>query len=133
MDTQPGIRGSISTVYQAQWAPKAKRPGKKTKSKSSSKNVVALKVMRTRSQKMRDIYDMLFILRHPNIINVIDFINDPVRGQCTMVTNWIDGVNLMQMVKFVSPQGINETVAANIGRQIVLGLAYLHERRIFHG
>ena len=130
LEQQPGVRGSISTVHMAQWVPKKNGKRIRDVQPHTQKNIVSLKVMRSRSSHLRDIYDLLFILRHPNIINVIDFMSDPVRGHCTMVTDWINGVNLMQMVKCSSPQGINEIVAANIARQIVAGLSYLHQRRI---
>ncbi|KAE8734791.1 Serine/threonine-protein kinase GRIK2 [Hibiscus syriacus] len=71
------------------------------------------------------------ILEHPNIVNLIEVIDDPAMDQFYMVLEYVEG-------KWVcddsGPQGgIGEDTARKYLRDIVSGLMYLHAHNIVHG
>ncbi|XP_022731063.1 serine/threonine-protein kinase GRIK2-like [Durio zibethinus] len=71
------------------------------------------------------------ILQHPNIVNLIEVIDDPSTDQFYMVLEYVEG-------KWVCegsgpPGGIGESTARKYVRDIVSGLIYLHAHNIVHG
>ncbi|XVE79061.1 hypothetical protein DITRI_Ditri14bG0027500 [Diplodiscus trichospermus] len=70
-------------------------------------------------------------LEHPNIVNLIEVIDDPSMDQFYMVLEYVEG-------KWVCegsgpPGGIGEDTARKYVRDIVSGLTYLHGHNIVHG
>ncbi|WCJ41037.1 geminivirus rep interacting kinase 1 [Euphorbia peplus] len=66
------------------------------------------------------------MLDHPNIVNLIEVIDDPNTDHFYMVLEYVDG-------KWVSGCGIGETTARKYLRDIVSGLMYLHAHHVVHG
>ncbi|CAH8362387.1 unnamed protein product [Eruca vesicaria subsp. sativa] len=70
-------------------------------------------------------------LEHPNIVNLIEVIDDPETDHFYMVLEYIDG-------KWVydgsgPPDSIGEKTARKYLRDIVAGLMYLHAHNVIHG
>ncbi|KAK9279728.1 hypothetical protein L1049_013410 [Liquidambar formosana] len=71
------------------------------------------------------------MLNHPNIVNLIEVIDDPNTDHFYMVLEYVEG-------KWVCegsgpPGGIGENTARKYLRDIVSGLMYLHAHNIVHG
>ncbi|XP_068665073.1 serine/threonine-protein kinase GRIK2-like [Aristolochia californica] len=71
------------------------------------------------------------MLDHPNIVNLIEVINDPNTDNFYMVLEYVEG-------KWVCegsgpPGGLGENTARRYLRDIVEGLMYLHSHNIVHG
>lgn len=71
------------------------------------------------------------MLDHPNIVNLIEVIDDPNTDNFYMVLEYVEG-------KWVCegsgpPGGLGETTARKYLRDIVSGLMYLHAHNIVHG
>ncbi|KAF3455010.1 hypothetical protein FNV43_RR05458 [Rhamnella rubrinervis] len=71
------------------------------------------------------------ILDHPNIVNLVEVIDDPDTDHFYMVLEYVDG-------KWVCegsgpPAGLEEDIARKYLRDIVSGLMYLHAHNIVHG
>nr|VDD20479.1 unnamed protein product [Brassica oleracea] len=71
------------------------------------------------------------ILEHPNIVNLIEVIDDPETDHFYMVLEYIDG-------KWVydgsgPPGALGEKTARKYLRDIVTGLMYLHVHNVIHG
>lgn len=71
------------------------------------------------------------MLDHPNIVNLVEVIDDPEMDHFYMVLEYIEG-------KWVCegsgpPGGLGESTARKYLRDIVSGLMYLHDHKIVHG
>ncbi|KAK2987759.1 hypothetical protein RJ640_016354, partial [Escallonia rubra] len=71
------------------------------------------------------------MLNHPNIVNLIEVIDDPTMDHFYMVLEYVEG-------KWVCegsgpPGGLGENTARKYLRDIVSGLMYLHAHNIVHG
>ncbi|KAL6204820.1 hypothetical protein ACLB2K_022087 [Fragaria x ananassa] len=71
------------------------------------------------------------MLEHPNIVNLIEVIDDPDTDHFYMVLEYVEG-------KWVCegsgpPGGLGESTARKYLRDIVRGLMYLHDHNIVHG
>ncbi|ESQ42290.1 hypothetical protein EUTSA_v10013666mg [Eutrema salsugineum] len=71
------------------------------------------------------------ILEHPNIVNLIEVIDDPESDHFYMVLEYVDG-------KWVydgsgPPGALGEKTARKYLRDIVAGLMYLHAHNVIHG
>jgi [calcium/calmodulin-dependent protein kinase] kinase len=71
------------------------------------------------------------ILEHPNIVNLIEVIDDPETDHFYMVLEYVDG-------KWVydgsgPPGALGEKTARKYLRDIVTGLMYLHAHDVIHG
>uniref|UniRef100_A0A1J3JAN6 non-specific serine/threonine protein kinase n=1 Tax=Noccaea caerulescens TaxID=107243 RepID=A0A1J3JAN6_NOCCA len=71
------------------------------------------------------------ILEHPNIVNLIEVIDDPETDHFYMVLEYVDG-------KWVydgsgPPGALGEKTARKYLRDIVTGLMYLHAHNVIHG
>ncbi|XP_065865876.1 serine/threonine-protein kinase GRIK1 [Euphorbia lathyris] len=66
------------------------------------------------------------MLDHPNIVNLIEVIDDPHTDHFYMVLEYVDG-------KWVNGGGIEESTARKYLRDIVSGLMYLHAHNVVHG
>ncbi|XWS73707.1 hypothetical protein CRYUN_Cryun02cG0151500 [Craigia yunnanensis] len=83
---------------------------------------------------MTDVFREVLIMKmleHPNIVNLIEVIDDPSTDQFYMVLEYVEG-------KWVCegsgpPGGIGEDNARKYVRDIVSGLMYLHAHNIVHG
>ncbi|GMI81631.1 geminivirus rep interacting kinase 2 [Hibiscus trionum] len=71
------------------------------------------------------------ILEHPNIVNLIEVIDDPTMDQFYMVLEYVES---KWVCEDSGPQGgIGEDTARKYVRDIVSGLMYLHAHNIVHG
>jgi serine/threonine protein kinase len=95
---------------------------------------VALKTMRTNDDEvgevLRNEYDVLTQLAHPNIIRALDF--HAGAGRYTLVMELFNGPSLEQAVKSWPTRHLQEPVAQHLGSQLFCAVAYLHERQILH-
>ncbi|KAK4747205.1 hypothetical protein SAY87_026242 [Trapa incisa] len=71
------------------------------------------------------------ILEHPNIVNLIEVIDDPDTDHFYMVLEYVDGKR--DSDGSIPPVGIGENVARKYLRDILSGLTYLHAHNIVHG
>ncbi|XP_043699548.1 serine/threonine-protein kinase GRIK2-like isoform X2 [Telopea speciosissima] len=70
------------------------------------------------------------ILDHPNIVNLIEVIDDPNTDHFYMVLEYVEG----RWVCESGPRGgLGESIARKYLRDIVAGLMYLHDHNIVHG
>ncbi|XP_058079539.1 serine/threonine-protein kinase GRIK1-like [Magnolia sinica] len=70
-------------------------------------------------------------LEHPNIVNLIEVIDDPESDQFYMVLEYVDGERICDPSG--SPGGIGERSARRYLRDMISGLMYLHAHNIVHG
>ena len=68
-------------------------------------------------------------LKHPNIVSVLDFAIDS-DGTSYIVMEYIEGVNLSEILKSVGPPGLALTL--NVAHQALSALGYLHEHQVVH-
>lgn len=71
------------------------------------------------------------ILEHPNIVNLIEVIDDPTTDQFYMVLEYVEGKWICEGSG--PPGGLGEIKAQKYLRDIVFGLMYLHAHNIVHG
>lgn len=73
-------------------------------------------------------------LRHPNIVQVYDFDQDPETGQYYMVMEYIDGPTLSTELERLRAQGQWMTIphAISITRDLASALAYAHAHNMVH-
>ncbi|KAL4336072.1 hypothetical protein GQ457_07G036200 [Hibiscus cannabinus] len=82
------------------------------------------------SDVLREV-QIMKILEHPNIVNLIEVIDDPAMDQFYMVLEYVEGKCVCEDS---GPQGgIGEDTARKYVRDIVSGLMYLHAHNIVHG
>ncbi|XP_024544736.1 serine/threonine-protein kinase GRIK1 isoform X2 [Selaginella moellendorffii] len=70
-------------------------------------------------------------LRHPNIVRLIEVIDDPECDQLYMVLEYIEGQRMFKQSG--PPGGLGESTARRYFRDIVAGLMYLHNNKVIHG
>ncbi|KAG5248228.1 serine/threonine-protein kinase [Salix suchowensis] len=71
------------------------------------------------------------MLDHPNIVNLVEVIDDPNTDHFYMVLEYVDGKRVWEGSG--PPGGIGEDTARMYLRDIVSGLMYLHAHNIVHG
>ncbi|KAF8100446.1 hypothetical protein N665_0224s0029 [Sinapis alba] len=71
------------------------------------------------------------ILEHPNIVNLIEVIDDPETDHFYMVLEYIDGKWVYDGSGL--PGALGEKTARKYLRDIVAGLMYLHAHNVIHG
>ncbi|KAL8204718.1 hypothetical protein R6Q57_010341 [Mikania cordata] len=71
------------------------------------------------------------MLNHPNIVNLVEVINDPNTDHFYMVLEYVEGKWVFEGAG--PPGGLGEKVARRYLRDIVSGLIYLHAHNIVHG
>lgn len=70
-------------------------------------------------------------LDHPNIVKLIEVIDDPESDHLYMVLEYLEGRSIFEGSG--PPGGIGEATARRYFRDIAAGLVYLHNHRIVHG
>ncbi|KAM0915373.1 hypothetical protein ACQ4PT_010907 [Festuca glaucescens] len=89
-----------------------------------------LKVRVVRSETaMTDVLrevSLMKMLDHPNIVNLIEVIDDPNTDKFYMVLEYVEG-------KMVCGDGLGEDTSRKYLRDIISGLMYLHAHNIIHG
>nr|GEZ21293.1 serine/threonine-protein kinase GRIK2 isoform X1 [Tanacetum cinerariifolium] len=71
------------------------------------------------------------MLDHPNIVNLVEVIDDPNTDNFYMVLEYVKGQWVFEGAG--PPGGLGETVARSYLRDVVSGLMYLHSHNIVHG
>ncbi|KAG2546473.1 serine/threonine-protein kinase GRIK1-like [Panicum virgatum] len=66
------------------------------------------------------------MLNHPNIVNLVEVINDPNIDKFYMVLEYVEG-------KMVCDNGLEEATTRSYLRDIIYGLMYLHSHNVIHG
>ncbi|XP_075519905.1 serine/threonine-protein kinase GRIK1-like [Primulina tabacum] len=83
---------------------------------------------------MTDVFrevSIMKVLGHPNIVNLIEVIDDPTTDQFFMVLEYVEGKWVCEDTGPVSSVG--EDTARKYLRDIISGLMYLHSHNIVHG
>jgi len=98
--------------------------------------VRVIKVMRPHAVADKDLKRRFFEeartatrLKHPNICTILDFALDD-EGTAYLVMEFIDGVNLSELLGVKGPPGI--ALALEIAHQTLLALGYLHRKNVVH-
>ncbi|XP_076894134.1 serine/threonine-protein kinase GRIK1-like isoform X1 [Bidens hawaiensis] len=71
------------------------------------------------------------MLSHPNIVNLIEVIDDPSTDHFYMVLEYVEGKWVFEGAG--PPGGLGQTVSRRYMRDIVSGLMYLHSHNVVHG
>ncbi|KAI7732047.1 hypothetical protein M8C21_022938 [Ambrosia artemisiifolia] len=71
------------------------------------------------------------MLNHPNIVNLIEVIDDPNADHFYMVLEYVEGKWVFEGAG--PPGGLGQNVSRRYLRDIVSGLMYLHSHNIVHG
>ncbi|CAK9314412.1 unnamed protein product [Citrullus colocynthis] len=71
------------------------------------------------------------MLEHPNIVNLLEVIDDPDDDRFYMVLEYVEGKWACE--GYDPPCGLDENIARKYLRDIVSGLMYLHAHNIVHG
>ncbi|GER57707.1 kinase family protein [Striga asiatica] len=71
------------------------------------------------------------VLSHPNIVNLVEVIDDPTADHFYMVLEYVEGKWVCEGAG--PPGGIGENTARKYLRDVVSGLMYLHAHNIVHG
>ncbi|XP_022140398.1 serine/threonine-protein kinase GRIK1 [Momordica charantia] len=71
------------------------------------------------------------MLEHPNIVNLLEVIDDPENDRFYMVLEYVEGKWACEGCD--PPRGLDEDIARKYLRDIVSGLMYLHAHNIVHG
>mmetsp|Transcript_59868 Transcript_59868/g.106454 ORF Transcript_59868/g.106454 Transcript_59868/m.106454 type:complete len:602 (-) Transcript_59868:70-1875(-) len=69
-------------------------------------------------------------LRHPFIVRLRELLRDKWDGSLYYIFEYIDS-DLCRLVR-ANPQGLEELQAATLARQLIAGLAYIHQYNFFH-
>lgn len=75
-------------------------------------------------------YDLLKSLRHPNIIDALDYYALPARA--VLVLDFVDGVDLKEGVSRTACSRFSEPIVQSWAFQLCDALAYMHSRRFLH-
>ncbi|KMZ63290.1 Serine/threonine-protein kinase GRIK1 [Zostera marina] len=70
-------------------------------------------------------------LQHPNIVNLIEVIDDPESDNLYLVLEFVDGKRICDAS--ITTGGIGEYTSRQYLRDIIAGLMYLHAHNIIHG
>ncbi|KAG8387695.1 hypothetical protein BUALT_Bualt02G0048000 [Buddleja alternifolia] len=83
---------------------------------------------------MTDVFREVLIMKvlsHPNIVNLVEVIDDPTTDHFYMVLEYVEG---KWVCEGAGPQGgLGENTARKYLRDVVSGLMYLHAHNIVHG
>ncbi len=116
-------RGGFATVHSARHRPSGMR--------------VALKVIETarlneaervRMQREVDVHSLLSREKHPNIVELMGRFGDSQR--LFLVLEYCPGGDLYKFLRHNGP--VTEDKARDLVRQLLHGLAFLHERNVVH-
>ncbi|XP_051120645.1 serine/threonine-protein kinase GRIK2-like [Andrographis paniculata] len=83
---------------------------------------------------MTDVIREILIMRvlsHPNIVNLVEVIDDPTTDHLYMVMEYVEGKWAYQSTE--PPGGLGETTIRKYLHDVVSGLMYLHDHHIVHG
>ncbi|KAK9079084.1 hypothetical protein SSX86_000754 [Deinandra increscens subsp. villosa] len=83
---------------------------------------------------MTDVFREVLIMKmlnHPNIVNLIEVIDDPNTDHFYMVLEYVEGKWVFEGAG--PPGGLGQNVSRRYLRDIVSGLMYLHSHNIVHG
>ncbi|KAH7440414.1 hypothetical protein KP509_04G106000 [Ceratopteris richardii] len=79
---------------------------------------------------MREV-EIMKILHHPRIVNLIEVIDDPDSDHFYMVLEYVEGGGIFR--ESGPPGGIGQATAQLYFRDTVEGLVYLHKKNVVHG
>ncbi|KAI3461444.1 hypothetical protein Pfo_018107 [Paulownia fortunei] len=83
---------------------------------------------------MSDVFREVLIMKvvsHPNIVNLVEVIDDPTTDHLYMVLEYVEGKWVCEGAG--PPGGLGEETARKYLRDVVSGLMYLHAHNIVHG
>ncbi|MDB5351548.1 MAG: serine/threonine protein kinase [Planctomycetota bacterium] len=105
--------------------------------KLKTKEIVAIKMMipeaaagdRARHYFRREM-DVLRQLRHPNIVEFFEMVDES--GQFQLIMEYVDGLNARQFAELFPEKRLPIPIAARIGVQLLAALEHAHEKGFVH-
>jgi serine/threonine protein kinase len=77
--------------------------------------------------------EIMRALDHPNLVKLYEVIDDPASGKLLMVMEYCEAGALIRPGQLSPERRMPEAIAQYYFRQMVLGVAYLHENGVVHG
>jgi serine/threonine protein kinase len=77
--------------------------------------------------------EIMRALDHPNLVKLYEVIDDPASGKLLMVMEYCEAGALIRPGQLSPERRMPESIAQYYFRQMVLGVAYLHENGVVHG
>jgi serine/threonine protein kinase len=84
-------------------------------------------------EDLRREVDIMRALNHPNLVKLYEVIDDKVSGKILMVVEFCEAGALVSPGQLTPERRMPEAIAQFYFRQMVSGIAYLHERNVIHG
>lgn len=81
------------------------------------------------SNVLREV-SIMKMLEHPNIVNLVEVIDDPKSDYLYMVLEYVEGNGTCNISE---TQGVDETTARRYFKDILAGIIYLHNHNVVHG
>lgn len=111
-------QGSFSTIYLARCC--------------TSGQMQALKLFKNRSEDIDNEFAILMALNHPNIIKAYGIANEKLLKKRVLVLEFANGRTLREIQTLNNPQIFSEAITINMFRQILEGVAYMHDQGVAH-
>lgn len=121
LDANPIGKGSFSLVYAATALQSGLRVAVKKIPKENMQGQLAM---------LRSEVDLLRRIRHPNIVQLFDILEDA--ENVYVVMELMSGGELFRRITTIYPYGYPEHCAAQITRRLVDAVGYLHSKQIIH-
>ncbi|KAJ9697829.1 hypothetical protein PVL29_007111 [Vitis rotundifolia] len=84
----------------------------------------------TMSNVLREV-SIMKMLEHPNIVNLVEVIDDPKSDYLYMVLEYVEGNGTCNISE--TQGGMDETTARRYFKDILAGIIYLHNHNVVHG
>lgn len=84
-------------------------------------------------EDLRREVEIMRALDHPNLVKLYEVIDDPASGKLLMVMEYCEAGALIRPGQLSPERRMPEAIAQYYFRQMVLGVAYLHENGVVHG
>ncbi len=84
-------------------------------------------------EDLRREVDIMRALNHPNLVKLYEVIDDKVSGKILMVVEFCEAGALVSPGQLTPERRMPEAIAQFYFRQMVSGIAYLHENSVIHG
>lgn len=75
-------------------------------------------------------FEILKDLHHENIVRAVEVFEDKFKNRIYQVLEFIDGQEILDEI--AGGEAYNESVARKVYKQVLKGLAYLHEKGVCH-
>jgi len=103
------------------------------KASCSHENCVGSSSTGDHLEDIRREVDIMRALNHPNLVKLYEVIDDKVSGKILMVVEFCEAGALVSPGQLTPERRMPEAIAHFYFRQMVSGIAYLHENNVIHG